>query len=109
MKNGSFQLALLLKEYSIISMKSFQVTIVDLQECSDVFNTSRLLNQPDIKEEEEDGLLCAVGTGGACLVIKQRNNVKFKTFASRLRTLVSRHFYPIFSHDLPYSKGVMMF
>ena len=82
MKNGSFQLALLLKEYSIISMKSFQVTIVDLQECSDVFNTSRLLNQPDIKEEEEDGLLCAVGTGGACLVIKQRNNVKFKTFAS---------------------------
>ena len=106
MKNGSFQLALLLKEYSIISMKSFQVTIVDLQECSAVL---RLLNQPDIKEEEEDGLLCAVGTGGACLVIKQRNNVKFKTFASRLRTLVSRHFYPIFSHDLPYSKGVMMF
>ena len=79
MKNGSFQLALLLKEYSIISMKSFQVTIVDLQKCSAVL---RLLNQPDIKEEEEDGLLCAVGTGGACLVIKQRNNVKFKTFAS---------------------------
>ena len=79
MKNGSFQLALLLKEYSIISMNSFQVTIVDLQKCSAVL---RLLNQPDIKEEEEDGLLCAVGTGGACLVIKQRNNVKFKTFAS---------------------------